>query len=143
MQLDFDLTRLRLSWQSRSKQNSYLTEVCCTGLEPLPSHHLPATASLNERLFCVLHVLFILLGVAIAAHALFEGVRPLIFTEHACSSRNLIMGGGSNIEGEQLACQLHFRSTRKQKKMLLVKVVYSLETCLTASGKVPGERKSV
>ena len=26
------------------------------------------------------------------------------------------MGGGSNIEGESLSCQLHFRSTCKTKK---------------------------
>ena len=57
-----------------------------------------------------------LLRVAIAACALFEGVRPLILIEHVRSSRNLIMGGGSNIEGESLACQLHFRSARKTEK---------------------------
>ena len=34
----------------------------------------------------------VLLCVAIAACALFEGVRPLILNEHAPSSRNLIMG---------------------------------------------------
>ena len=39
-----------------------------------------------------------------------EGVGPLIFTEHARSFRNLI------IEGESLACQLHFRSARKTEK---------------------------
>ena len=33
-----------------------------------------------------------------------QGVRkPLILTEHAYSSRNSIMGGGSNIEGEYLS----------------------------------------
>ena len=26
------------------------------------------------------------------------------------------MGGGSNVEGESLSCQLHFRSARKTKK---------------------------
>ena len=26
------------------------------------------------------------------------------------------MGGGSNVEGESLSCQLHFRSVRKTKK---------------------------
>ena len=29
------------------------------------------------------------------------------------------MGGGSNIEGESLSCQLHFRSARKTKKNVL------------------------
>ena len=42
--------------------------------------------------------------------------RPLILTEHARSSRNSIMGGVSNIEGESLSCQLHYRSARKTKK---------------------------
>ena len=50
-------------------------------------------------------------------------------------------GGGSNIEGESLSRQLHFRSARKTKKKLLPKIVQSSEKCLTASGKVPGERK--
>ena len=84
-----------------------------------------------------------MLHVAIAAHALFEGVGPLIFTKHARSFRNLIMGGGSNIEGESLAGQLHFEVLAKQKKMLLLKVDSSSEQCLTTSGKVPGERKPV
>ena len=57
-----------------------------------------------------------MLRVAIAARALFEGVGPLIFSEHVCSFRNLIMGGGSNIEEESLVCQLHFRSARKTEK---------------------------
>ena len=53
---------------------------------------------------CVLRTaLYMLLHVAIAAHALFEGMRPLILTEYAHSSRNLIMGRGSNIEEEFLA----------------------------------------
>ena len=43
------------------------------------------------------------LPVAIAARAQFEGVRP-------------IMLGGSNIEGESLACQLHFQSTPETEK---------------------------
>ena len=56
------------------------------------------------------------LCVAIAARALFEGMGPLIFTVHARRFRNLIMGGGSNIEGESLACQLHFQSAHKTEK---------------------------
>ena len=40
----------------------------------------------------------------------------MILTKHARSFRNLIMGGGSNVEGESLSCQLHFRSARKTKK---------------------------
>ena len=36
------------------------------------------------------------------------GVRTMLLIKHARTSRNLIMGGGSNIEGESLACQLHF-----------------------------------
>ena len=39
----------------------------------------------------------LLLRVAIAARALFEGVGPLIFTEHARNFRNLIMGGGPTL----------------------------------------------
>ena len=42
--------------------------------------------------------------------------RPLILTKHAGSFRNSIMGGGSNVEGESLPCQLHFQSARKTKK---------------------------
>ena len=48
--------------------------------------------------------------------------RPLILTKHARSFKNSIMGGGggggegSNVEGESLPCQLHFRSARKTKK---------------------------
>ena len=44
------------------------------------------------------------------------GCDTSILTEHARSSRNSIMGGGSNIDGESLSCQLHFRSARKTKK---------------------------
>ena len=52
----------------------------------------------NQHLFCVLRtVLFMLIRVVIAARVLFEGVRPLILTEHARSSRNLFMGGGSTL----------------------------------------------
>ena len=50
----------------------------------------PLLASLNQRLFCV-YVLFMLLRVAIATRALFEGARPLIFTKHTRSSKNLIV----------------------------------------------------
>ena len=68
-----------------------------------------AIASLKPTLvLCLAYCTVLLLCVAIAARALFEGVGPLIFTEHARSFRNLIMGGGSSIEGESLACQLHF-----------------------------------
>ena len=42
-------------------------------------------------------------------------LRALILTEHVRSFRNSIMGGGSNIEGESLSCQLTFEALAKQK----------------------------
>ena len=48
----------------------------------------------------------------ILAHTFSHGTLDSI----ARSFRNSIMGGGSNVEGESLSCQLHFRSARKTKK---------------------------
>ena len=45
--------------------------------------------------------------------------RPLTLTKHACIAPEIQSwgpGGGTNVEGESLPCQLQFRSARKTKK---------------------------
>ena len=60
----------------------------------------PSLASLKPTLgLCPVYCTLLLLCAAIAACALFKGVRSLILTEHARSFRNSIMGGGSNVGG--------------------------------------------
>ena len=63
----------------------------------------------------------LLLCVAVAARALFEGVRPSDLTEHAHISRNLIMGG-EGLRWERVPSMSAFEALAKQKKMLLAKV---------------------
>ena len=120
-----DLTRPTLAVARYSQTIELTYQSMLYTVETLQSHLLQhCHCSLKPMLvLCLVYCTVLLLCAAIAAHTLFEGVGPLILTEHARSFRKLIIGGGSNIEGESLACQLHVRSARKTEKMLLLKVV--------------------
>ena len=67
----------------------------------------------------------------------------MILTEHARSSRNSIMGGGSNIEGEFLSWQLHFRSARKTNKKTVLDHSCNKHRSVYSKGKeCPGSEKT-
>ena len=52
------------------------------------------------------------------------------------------MGGGSNIEGESLSCQLHFRSARKTKKKVLDHGCNKYRSVYSKGRECPGSEKT-